>query len=69
MMFAFLAYSGTEPDWAAALRQSDFPGLTVYSEGRTLESQLEAIRGDLEARAPNMLAYGHSQALRLEKEI
>lgn len=68
-MFAFLSYSGDEPDWATGLRESNWPGLYVYSPGLTLESQLEALGDDLAARKPNSLAYANSEALRLEETI
>lgn len=68
-MFAFLSYSGPEPDWASALRESNFPGLHVYSPGQPLESQLYALEGQLETRKPNALAYAHSAALRLEESV
>lgn len=68
-MFAYLSYNGGEPGWASALRESNFPGLHVYSPGLTLESQLEAIGDDLSARKPNVLAYASAQALRLEEPI
>ena len=69
MTFAFLSYSGLEPEWATALRESDFPGLQVYSPGLPLEGQLEALGDELAARKPNAVAYAHSQALRIEKSI
>ncbi len=68
-MFAFLSYSGNEPRWATALRESDFRGLTVYSPGLTLESQLEVIGDDLSTRQPNALSCTFSTALRLEGTI
>jgi hypothetical protein len=68
-MFAYLSYNGGEPGWATALRESDFPGLHVYSPGLTLEEQLEAIGDDLSARKPNVLAYASAQTLRLEETI
>jgi hypothetical protein len=68
-MFAFLSYNGGEPGWASAMRESDFPGLTVYSPGLPLEEQLEAIGDDLSARKPNVLSYTFETALRLEKSI
>ena len=68
-MFAYLSYNGSEPGWASALRESDFPGLYVYSPGLTLESQLEALGDDLSARKPNVVAYASAEALRLEETI
>lgn len=68
-MFAYLSYNGGEPGWATALRESDFPGLHVYSPGLTLEEQLESIGDDLAARKPNVLAYASAQTLRLEETI
>ena len=68
-MFAFLSYNGPEPDWAVALGGANFPGLHVYSPGLPLESQLETIGDDLEARKPNPVAYAHSEALSLDKSI
>ncbi len=68
-MLAFLNYSGAEPDWAAALRESNFPGLHVYSPALTLESQLPSLGDDLAARKPNVLAYAGSAPLRLEESI
>ena len=68
-MFAFLSYNGSEPGWATAMRESDFPGLTVYSPGLTLESQLEVIGDDLSARQPNALSCTFATALRLEGTI
>jgi hypothetical protein len=68
-MFAFLSYNGGEPGWASAMRESDFPGLTVYSPGLPLEEQLEAIGDDLSARQPNVLSCTFNTALRLEGTI
>lgn len=68
-MFAFLSYNGSEPGWATALRESDFPGLSVYSPGLTLEEQLEAVGDDLSARKPNVLAYTFNSTFRLEESI
>ena len=69
MVFAYLSYNGSEPAWATALRESNFPELRVYSPGLTLEEQLEAIGDDLAARRPNIMAYASAQALRLEETI
>ena len=68
-MFAFLSYNGAEPGWASALRESDFPGLYVYSPGLPLEDQLEAIGDALSARKPNVMAYASAETLRLEENI
>ncbi len=68
-MFAFLSYNGAEPGWATAMRESDFPGLHVYSPGLTLNEQIEAIGDELSARKPNVLAYTFDTALRLEETI
>jgi hypothetical protein len=68
-MFAYLSYNGSEPAWATALRESNFPGLSVYSPGLTLDEQLEAIGDDLSARKPNVLAYASAEALALGEPI
>jgi len=66
-MFAFLAYNGGEPAWAKALRETDLaPGLAVYSPGIALTKQIFFIEGYL-ARKPNVLAYAHQEALRLDQ--
>ncbi len=69
MTFAFLSYSGIEPEWATALRESDFPGLQVYSPGLPLEGQLEALGDELAARKPNAVAYTYPRTLRIEESI
>ncbi len=68
-MFAFLSYNGSEPAWATAMRESNYPGLNVYSPGLTLEEQLESIGDDVSSRKPNVLAYASAEALALEEEI
>ena len=68
-MFAFLSYNGNEPGWATALRESNFPGLSVYSPALPLDDQIEAIGDDLSARQPNALACTFSTAFRLEGTI
>ncbi len=68
-MFAFLSYNGEEPAWAKALRETDLaPGLAVYSPGIALTKQIFFIEGYL-ARKPNVLAYAHQEALRLDQKI
>jgi len=68
-MFAFLSYNGAEPSWAKALRETDLaPGLVVYSPGIALKEQIYHIEGHL-TRQPNVLAYAHSEALRLDKNL
>jgi hypothetical protein len=68
-MLAFLSYNGGEPGWASAMRESNFPGLRVYSPGLPLEDQLESIGDDLSLRKPNVLAYAGAKQLRLEEGI
>lgn len=68
-MFAFLSYNGTEPSWAKALRETELaPGLVIYSPGIALSEQIYHIEGHL-ARKPSVLAYAHSEALRLDKAL